>query len=410
MIPRVQAKADRGSTDGTAGKRTFPYNFEMEKIQSINSGRVIWACRDAGISTNELAAEVGISAATIERLVAGEGRLSYSQLAKLADFFGRGTLFFLDPAPIEESRMHSPEFRTLANMKPDLSPRVKALIKRVEKQRDIYLGLVEDLDDSIPNEFVWPEIPAGDIAGAARVARAWWGLGEQNSFDSYRKSLEAKGMLVFRSNGYNGKWQISKESPILAFSLVHTRCPVIVVKKTPWEAQQCFSLFHELGHLLLHRESSIDDEADMRATSGRERQANQFAGLLLVPDLFLARVSDASRPRGVEEFDAWLKPYRNTWGVSTEVILRRLLDVGRLSAGTYAAYRQWRESTPFVEADGGTRLYRHREPRHMFGDAFVRTVFDALSARNITLAKASTYLDGLKLKDLHQLERHIAGV
>jgi len=40
---------------------------------------------------------------------------------------------------------------------------------------------------------------------------------------------------------------------------------------------------------------------------------------------------------------------------------------------------------------------------------FVRTVLDALDARNITLAKASSYLDSLKIKDLHQLERHYAG-
>jgi hypothetical protein len=40
----------------------------------------------------------------------------------------------------------------------------------------------------------------------------------------------------------------------------------------------------------------------------------------------------------------------------------------------------------------------------------VRTVLDALSARRISLAKASTYLDNLKISDLHKLERHCAGV
>jgi hypothetical protein len=40
----------------------------------------------------------------------------------------------------------------------------------------------------------------------------------------------------------------------------------------------------------------------------------------------------------------------------------------------------------------------------MFGEPFVRTVLDALSAKHISLAKASTYLDNLKIKDVHQLE------
>ncbi len=36
----------------------------------------------------------------------------------------------------------------------------------------------------------------------------------------------------------------------------------------------------------------------------------------------------------------------------------------------------------------------------MFGDAYVRTILDALSANHITLNKASSYLDNLKIKDL----------
>jgi len=65
---------------------------------------------------------------------------------------------------------------------------------------------------------------------------------------------------------------------------------------------------------------------------------------------------------------------------------------------------------PIIEEGGGSRAYRNREPRHIFGDTFVRTVLDSLYARHITLAKASGYLDNLKIKDLHQLERLYAGV
>lgn len=56
------------------------------------------------------------------------------------------------------------------------------------------------------------------------------------------------------------------------------------------------------------------------------------------------------------------------------------------------------------------RTYRHREPKHVFGDPFVGVVLDALHAKQITLTKASTYLDNLKISDLHQLEAFYAGV
>ena len=110
-------------------------------------------------------------------------------------------------------------------------------------------------------------------------------------------------------------------------------------------------------------------------------------------------------------FDDWLAEQRKAWGVSGEVILLRLLDVGRLSRRDYDAYRAWRDQPVLVKEEvGGSRAYRHREPKHVFGDTFVRTVLDALNARHITLAKASTYLDNLKIKDVHQLERFYAGV
>ena len=148
----------------------------------------------------------------------------------------------------------------------------------------------------------------------------------------------------------------------------------------------------------------------MESHQGRVREAYAFAGHLLVPDGFLERINDRHRPVEVSGYDSWLEPQRQEWGVSGEMILRRLLDTGRLPQRHYTAYRQWRGQLPTPETEGGSRRYRHREPKHIFGDTFVRTVLDALHTRQVTLAKASSYLDSLKIKDLHQLESHYAGL
>lgn len=382
----------------------------MERIHSINPERIMWCCADRGLTLDGLAATVGIAQASIEHVMDGEGGLTFNQLSKLADFFGRGVLFFLETAPVDEEQAHTPAFRTLANQKPELSVKVKSLIERVERQRAVYLSLRDELDNPDLPKFSLPKIPKNNPSKAASAARDWLKLGDENSFDSYRAAIEEKGILVFRSNGYNGKWQIAKESPILGFTLFDPTCPVIVVKKQEWEPQQSFTLMHELGHLLLHRTSSIDDEQDMQSRQGYESEANAFAGQILVPETFLAGIDDSDRPDDVAEYDAWLARQRKAWGVSGEVILRRLLDSGRLSQANYAAYRKWRTNLVIPQADAGGARHRHREPKHIFGNTFVRTVLDALSGRYITLTKASSYLDGLKINDLHQLERHYAGL
>jgi Zn-dependent peptidase ImmA (M78 family) len=382
----------------------------MERIQSINLERIDWCCADQGMTRDALAREIGIAPASFAKVMAGEVGLTFNQLRKLAAFFGRGTLFFMEPGPVNEAKVHSPQFRTLSNQKPELSHRLKLLIERVEHQRAVFLALREELDQSEVVRFLPPDLTGLSIPEAASRAREWLGLGLRNSFDSYRQAIESHGVLVFRSNGYNGKWQIAKESSILGFSLYDPECPVIVVKKQDADTRQSFTLMHELGHLLIHRTSSIDDEGDMYSADGEEREANAFAGHLLVPDSFLLSIYDNDRPVDVAEFDDWLEPQRRAWGVSGEMILLRLMDAGRLPNAAYAAYRQWSQQRVIPEKEGGSREYRNREPRHIFGDGYVRLVLEAMNARRITLAKASSYLDNLKISDLHKLERFYAGV
>lgn len=381
----------------------------MERIEAINTNRIAWCCADHGITPEQLAVECDISLASMQSVMEGNKKLTFNQLRSIAEYFGRGVLFFLEVEPIAPEQVHSTQFRTLANKKPELSPRLRALIERVEKHRDFYLALREDLDEGDSPRFDAPDVSGKSPAQAAVIARKWLGLQAENSFDSYRRALESRGVLVFRSNGYNGKWQIAKENPILGFSLYDQHCPVIVVKKLAWEPRQSFTLMHELGHLLLNKMSSIDDEGDLFSHEGAEKLANAFAGHLLVPEDFLNSIIDANRPQEVSQFDVWLERQRRAWGVSGEVILRRLRDVGRLPEHLYSAYRNWRNmDVPIEEEEGGNRAYRHREPRHIFGDIYVRTVLTSLSARNITLSKASSYLDSLQIKDLHRLEQFYA--
>ena len=382
----------------------------MEHIKSINPERVAWCCADYGITPGELASELDIAPSSIERVMAGEDGLTFKQLRKVADYFGRGVLFFLEAGPVEVADVHTTQFRTLTNQKPEVTPTLKKFIERVEKQREVYLGLLEDIDETERVQFSPPDLQSKSLPEKARIARNWLGLGDSNEFNSYRRALEAKGILVFRSNGFNGKWQIPKENPIIGFTLYNPDCPVIVVKKQASERRQTFTLMHELGHLLLHRSSSIDDDFDLNSHEGRESDANSFAGNLLVPDNFLAMVNDAERPENVSEYDVWLDRQCKAWGVSCEVILRRLMDVSRLPQSDYAAYRYWCAMLNILPKEGGTRQYRHREPMHVFGDMYVRTVLDALNARQITLTKASSYLDSIKIKDLHSLESLYAGL
>ena len=111
----------------------------MERISAINPERLAWCCADYGITLSELASELKIAATSIERVMNGEDGITFNQLRNIANYFGRGVLFFLESGPVDETQIHTPQFRTLANQKPELSTNLKKLIERVEQQRTVYL-------------------------------------------------------------------------------------------------------------------------------------------------------------------------------------------------------------------------------------------------------------------------------
>ena len=373
----------------------------MERIQSVNLDRIEWACAEYGMTLEQLLPIAGVSESAVKHLAAGDG-ITPNNLQKIAGFLGHGVLFFVEQGPVETDSIYTPQFRTILNRKPHLSAKLRKFVQRVEKQRETYIALQEAISE--PGVSFTPPDMASPANGP-QLARDWLNLSTRNNFEISRKKVEEKGVLVFLSNGYNGKWQIPKDDPILGFSVYHDSYPIVVIKKES-EQRQLFTLMHELAHLIIHKASWVDDEDDLHSYSAQEQEASSLAGRVLVPDAVLESVSDQDKPSSVTEYDNWLANLRDIYGVSGEVILRRLLDSGRLLQEHYTAYRQSKNETTGDGRESGNRSYRHREPIHIFGDTFVRTVFEALQAKEITLARASGYLDNLRIQDVHELEQY----
>ena len=180
----------------------------------------------------------------------------------------------------------------------------------------MYLDLLDELGEPAPPKFDPPEVDRRSPAAAAATIRRWLGLelGTHTRFDDFRVVLESVGVLVFRSNGYAGQWQIPEGSPVVGFSLQDERHPIIIVRREAVRARQSFTLMHELGHLVLHRTSWIDEVKDFDSNKREEIEANAFAGNLLIPKQALALVDDNERPSSVSEYDVWLEEARNQTG------------------------------------------------------------------------------------------------
>ncbi|TXK93598.1 peptidase [Methylococcaceae bacterium CS5] len=385
----------------------------MEKI-AINPSRLEWCLNAVQIDINHLSAALNISQKTLEQAMESKEVFSVNQLEKIANYFKRNMLFFLESEAPKEEEIYSLQFRTINNKKPIHSPKLRGFIEQVEKQRQVYLGLLDDLGEAINKVWYPDDLNLNeDIKSISANIRSWLGLAVSDDFSDMRDAVEQKGIMVIVSNGYNGKWQIDKKNPVRGFSLYYDVLPIIVIKKQASLGAQTFTLMHEFAHLLLHRESAIDNDEDFYNYQGKEKEANDFAGNLLIPDSFLNQI-DTERLLGLQtqEYDSFLADYRELWSVSNMAILVRLLineEISQYHYQNYVDYKeeQLRREATQVSSKSIPRTYRHREPMNVFGKPFVYAVFDSLHNKKITLAKASTYLDNLKISDVRKLEQHV---
>ncbi len=382
----------------------------MKKI-AINPNRLNWCCQALGINVSDLHVNINIAETTLTNAMQSQAVLSMKQLEKLADYFNQSLLFFLEPSDVSEDKIYSPQFRTINNQKPIHSLKLRAFIKNVEKQRQIYLSLLSDLNMPIVQD--WQTHLTTD------TARQWLGLKPKNTFNDLRDAVESKGIMVVVSNVYNGQWQIDKNNPVRGFCLNYEKLPTIVIKKQDSKGAQAFTLMHELAHLLLHKESAIDDDECFYSYKGKEKEANEFASRVLMPNDFLNKINLIELGNlDIQEHDNYLKAFKQDWCVSGDAILYRLFLDKKITKVHYQAYRNFKEQQRKrlleeekrnkelgIKAKIIPRKYRHKEPVNIFGRAYVATVLDARQNKHITLSKASSYLDNLKIHTLHKLER-----
>ncbi len=382
----------------------------MERIDSINPERIAWCCADLGITPEELAAATSVPLSDLSSVLARApaAGLMFDQLRSISAFLGQDVLFFVEPDPVDAAHAHSEAFRTLSRQQPRLVPALKRIIEQAERQRTVFMALQDQFDTGDLAHFQQPGLPQNGNAHIAHAVRQWLALGAVNAFHSYRTAVEQQGMLVFVCDENAGAWQYAGDSPILGFALYDEQVPLIAIKRQHPDEQQSLILMHALARLLLHRHPAIVVESDLHSHQGNEGNANAIAGRILVPDTYLTEISDQRQPAHVKDVDDWLQTQRKKWGVSADLILRRLVDAKRLPQGKYEEYVAWRRELIVVHASRTITHPHLHDLKQKYGDVFVKTVLDALDRRYITLPKASSYLDGLKLDDLHALERSYA--
>ena len=121
------------------------------------------------------------------------------------------------------------------------------------------------------------------------------------------------------------------------FAIYYTDLPIIGINDEDRPPAKSFSIIHELVHLFKRESSLCNDMNNSVTTKEEEVFCNAVAGELLVPQNAINIVlnnNNYSAPYSKED----LKQIADRFSVSREVIIRRLLDLNKISKIEYDTY------------------------------------------------------------------------
>ncbi|WP_370942011.1 helix-turn-helix domain-containing protein [Amycolatopsis sp. cg5] len=281
----------------------------------------------AGLTKTALATKVGVTPAAVSQWEARATPPRPDHVQHLAEILDVPLGFFAAGRAHAQLDASTAHFRSLRSTRAAQRAKAIAFVEQVWElahalDQHVRLPKVDlpgfDTSSLENTEF------STDPATAARVLRTRWRLGRER-IPHLVRTMETRGIIV-TTVPFAGE----ETARIDAFSTSHLPRPLVVL--TPDRGDDVyrhrFTAAHELGHLLLHRNSVPGDPQ-------QEREANQFAAELLTPaavikDLLPARVD-------LQKLDELSR----TWGVSIKSLIYRSRELGLISdASARRAYQR----------------------------------------------------------------------
>lgn len=214
-----------------------------------------------------------------------------------------------------------------------------------------------------------------------------------NFLNNWKEVLTEKmGVLIFETYDVDIK-------EMRGLCIYHNEVPIILLNGKDSVNGRIFSLFHELTHLLLGESAICGDDLDR----GIEVLCNAVAGEFLVPK------EDLNSNLQDIPFDDLLNELSDLYGVSEHVILRRLLDLGKITKKDYNL--KTNEYNIFISGHDKSKGNSGNYYRNMIkynGRPFYSLVLSAYEIGIINGSDLSKFT-GLKIKQVPKLKRCYMG-
>jgi len=302
----------------------------------INPAVLKWARESLVVNKTNAARELGITAGRLDHLENGTKFPSLEELKTMSKIYKRTIATLLLAKPPKEKPLPK-DCRTFNSSEPGKFH--EKTILAVRKARALAKSLVE-LRQEMNVTVRTLDIPANLSSDPLRIAAECRRVLEidnlkrivdlREALEAYIERIESFGVAVF---------QLSlTQDNLRGFSITDDVLPIIVIKKGgELPTTKIFTLFHELGHIILNQGGLCDISLSDNAPN-IEKWCNTFAGEILVPSKDLVSdlvVADYKSRNEMNWTKKDLEQVGRYFHVGPLVILRRLLTHNLTTAKLY---------------------------------------------------------------------------
>ncbi|MCD4825106.1 MAG: XRE family transcriptional regulator [Phycisphaerae bacterium] len=372
-----------------------------------------WARESMNFDITEIAEHLKIDTQRLVDWENGTTQPTIPQLRKIATLYKRPLAAFFLPEPPRDFHVPHDFRQVFGQPAPALSPELITEIRAAQFRRNLAIDLAEEIIE--PPETLIGLVSLRDNKElVAKKARGLLGISlsmqkkwktPYDALNGWKIAMEALGVLVFHFSGV-------EVEEVRGFAISKQPFPVIGINGKDSPYGRVFTLIHELGHLLLNKGGISDLKEYAYGQSANQKIeifCNFLAGSVLVPREDLLQQPDVKHATTSTEWkNPQLQHLANLYGVSKEVILRRLLIVGKTNKDFFESKRKEFLAQIYATGKPGGFMTVPRKIIRAAGQPFLRIILSAYNRQAITTSDLAEYL-GARLKHLPAIEHQLYG-
>jgi len=361
---------------------------------------LVWARESLAISRNQASEKTGISFKRLIQLEEGERQPTLDDLKELSKTYKRTIATLLLSEPPKEKPL--PSDRRTINSKEYVNFHEKTImaVRKARALAQSYVELCQESGTKIPKLNFNASVNEQPKNVAVKI-REMLNLSEvkeikniDHALEAYIEKVETLGVAVFQLS--------MTQDELRGFSITDDIIQIIGIKRGGEQSHsKTFTLFHELGHILLN-EGGLCDLSE-KSNSQIEKWCNAFAAEVLIPTSELLKMEKVVEQRrngnknwAIKDLDE----LANHFHVGRLAILRALLENKLTTSAFYQEKHQaWNKPT-FGKAKNPEGRNIPKETIKEKGKTYISLAFSAYDKNRINLKDLSDYL-GVRLSYIH---------